>query len=191
MPSIHRSTSRAAAFLLLALFMGACSDNSSRGSTDSGTPTEPLVDSGDAQTSDVGGVCDTDCIADRLLAIYQSLEPGCRCAASDESPLLYSDRIEDCARRTDERLSEWVSPRECMARYFSDLEIAAELESWIACREERIRTRGPCIMALEAGDSCDQCPEFWDGGGDPCTFLDTDNNHFEICLDQMSGRPWE
>ena len=31
MPRIDRSTSRAAAFLLLALVMGACSDNSSRG----------------------------------------------------------------------------------------------------------------------------------------------------------------
>ena len=191
MPRIDRSTSRAVAFLLLALVTGACSDNSSRGSTDDGTPTEPLGDAGAVQTSDGGGECDTDCIADRLLAMYQSSEPGCLCPAFPASATLDSFQIEDCASETAELLAEWVSPRECIAQYFSDPEIGAELLSWIECRQERIRTRGPCIMALEAGDSCDQCPEFWDGGGDPCTFLDTDNNHFEICLDQMSGRPWE
>jgi hypothetical protein len=191
MPSIDRSTSRAAAFLLLVLVMGACSDNSSRGGTDDRTPTEPLGDAGGAQTSDVGGVCDTDCLADRLLAMYQSLEPGCRCPGYSDSVTLDSFQIVDCASYTEEILTEWVSPRECIAQYFSDPEFAAELLSWIECRQERIRTRGPCIMALEAGDSCNQCPEFWDGSGDPCNFLDTDNNHFEICYDQMSGRPWE
>ena len=179
-------------FAVLVVLSG-CQDQEAP-AEDADSDTRSDADTTDALPSvdtDTSAVCDSDCLADALLVMYQSLEPGCRCAASDESPLLYSDRIEDCARRTDERLSEWVSPRECMARYFSDPEVGAELLSWIECRQERLRTRGPCIMALEAGDSCEQCPEFWDGGGDPCTFLDTDNNHFEICLDQMSGRPWE
>jgi hypothetical protein len=144
-----------------------------------------------SEDTDTSSVCDTDCMADRLLAMYQSSEPGCLCPAFPASATLDSFQIEDCAGETAELLAEWVSPRECMAQYFSDPEVGAELLSWIECRQERIRTRGPCIMALEAGDSCDQCPEFWDGGGDPCRSPDTDNNHFEICLDQMSGRPWE
>ena len=188
MPRIDRSTSRAAAFLLLALVMGACSENSSRGGTDGGIPTEPLVDSGGAQTSDVGGVCDTDCLADRLLAMEQAIEPGCRCDSISASRDLSAERIRDCNRHSERVDAEWISPRECMAQYFSDPEIAAELESWIACREERIRSHGPCIMALQAGDSCAECPDFW---ADPCRFLDTDNNHFDLCVNQMMGLDWE
>ena len=188
MPRIDRSTSRAAAFLLLALVMGACSENSSRGGTDDGTPTEPLGDAGGAQTSDVGEVCDTDCIADRLLAMEQSMEPGCRCNSGAPERILTEPLLAICSRETQDTNANWISPRECMAQYFSDPEIAAELESWIACREERIRTHGPCIMALQAGDSCAECPDFW---ADPCRFLDTDNNHFDLCVNQMMGLDWE
>jgi hypothetical protein len=116
------------------------------------------------------------------------MEPGCRCTSSSEGRVLTDGILADCSWAADETNTNWVSPRECMAQYFFDPEIAAELESWIACREERIRSRGPCIMALQAGDSCTECPDFW---ADPCRFLDTDNNHFDLCTNQMMGLAWE
>jgi hypothetical protein len=191
MPRIDRSTSRAAACLLLALVMGACSDNSSRGGTDDGTPTEPLVDSGDAQPSDAGALCDTDCIADRLLAMYLAMEPACRCNAMSGNGTLTAERIADCSIVAAQEASEFLSPRECIAQFASDPETAAELESWIACREERLRSRGPCIMELQAGGSCDQCPSFWEADRvDPCQ-SPQDEDVVVTCYDQMSGRPWE
>jgi hypothetical protein len=167
------------------VLLQACGDDGGQGRTAGEAPTDPVDDSGAGVGEDGGGVCDTECLADRLLAMYLAMEPACRCNGISDEPVF------GCSSEFMNAAQEYESPRECVAQYFSEPDVAAELESWIACREERIRTRGPCIMELSPGSTCDQCAEFWDGGGDPCTFLDTDNNHCDLCTNQMMGLAWE
>jgi len=166
----------------LITFGTGCSEENAREPDASSAPDVGITT--DA-TLDADSVCDVTCIADRLLAMYLAMEPGCRCNGISDEPVF------GCSSEFMNAAQEYESPRECVAQYFSEPDVAAELESWIACREERIRTRGPCIMDLSPGSTCDQCAEFWDGGGDPCTFLDTDNNHFDLCTNQMMGLAWE
>ena len=172
--------------LAFANMLAACQDDQAPPQdADIDTSVDALPDTTiNPNDTDADSVCDTDCLADRLLAMEQSMEPGCRCNSGAPERILTEPVLAICSRETQETNTNWIAPRECMAQYFSDPEIGAELESWIACREERIRTHGPCIMALEAGDSCTECPDFW---ADPCRFLDTDNNHFDLCVNQMMG----
>ena len=172
--------------LILVVSCMACSacqndQNPEPGADGATSESDVVTDTG----TDAQSTCDINCLADRFLAMYTAMEPGCICDGISNQPVF------DCGQYFDEAKEYFVSPRGCFARYFSDSELMIGIDEWIACREERIATRGPCISSLDPGDSCEQCPEFWDNGGDPCSFPGTEGDFLESCIDEMSGRPWE
>jgi hypothetical protein len=171
---------------LTSVAIWACGDEASEDdvSTDRNAGTDASGGGGDSSE----GLCDTDCLADRMLAMYLGLEPGCRCDSSSGSVILDQQRIDGCALFHQQQAAEFVSPRACVAQYYSEPAAAAALDSYLTCREERTRTRGPCIMALQAGDSCEACPEFFEGGVDPCYGPDSGEEYFELCAAEMYGR---
>lgn len=173
--------------------MLGCEDDGESPAVEDTNPTSDTSspDDGVSDVVDADVTCDSNCLADRFLAMHLAMEPACRCNGMSGSSVLTAERVTDCSIVAAEEASEFFSPRECIAQFASNPETAAELESWIACREERLRSRGPCIMELQAGESCDQCPSFWEADRvDPCQ-SPQDEDVVVTCYDQMSGRPWE